>query len=63
MNQITIIGTFGKILPEDVELGLKAAAEGRYRVLIDRVLPLADAPLAHRIVEGRSGIGKVILQP
>ena len=63
MHQITIIGTFGKILPEDVELGLKAAAEGRYRVLIDRVLPLADAPLAHRIVDGRSGIGKVILQP
>jgi hypothetical protein len=32
-------------------------------VLIDRLMPLADAPLAHRIVEQRSGTGKVILQP
>jgi NADPH:quinone reductase-like Zn-dependent oxidoreductase len=63
MNQITIIGTFGKVQAADVELGLRAAAEGRYRVLIDRVMPLADAPLAHRIVEQRSGTGKVILQP
>ena len=63
LNQITILGTFGKVLPADVELGLHAAAEGRYRVLIDRVLPLADAALAHRLVEQRSGTGKVILQP
>jgi NADPH2:quinone reductase len=63
LNQLTIIGNFGKVMPEDVALGLKAAAEGRYRVLIDRVLPLAEAPLAHRIVESRKGTGKVILQP
>ena len=63
LNQISLYGSFGKVLPSDVRLGLQAAAEGRYRVLIDRVLPLADAPLAHRIVESRSGTGKVILQP
>ena len=63
LNQITIIGTFGKVMATDVELGLRAAAEGRYRVLIDRVLPLAEAPLAHRIVDQRSGIGKVVLAP
>ena len=63
LNQITIIGTFGKVLAADVELGLRAAAEGRYRVLIDRVLPLAEAPLAHRIVDERSGVGKIILAP
>jgi len=60
--QNTIIGTFGKVLASDVELGLKTAAEGRWRVLIDRVLPLADAAKAHRLVDERSGIGKVILQ-
>lgn len=63
LNQLTIIGNFGKVMPEDVALGLKGAAEGRYRVLIDRVLPLAEAPLAHRIVESRKGTGKVVLQP
>src|SRR5258705_280629 len=61
--QNTIIGTFGKVLASDVELGLKTSAEGRWRVLIDRVLPLADAAKAHRLVDERSGIGKVILQP
>jgi NADPH:quinone reductase-like Zn-dependent oxidoreductase len=61
--QNTIIGTFGKVLASDVELGLKTSAEGRWRVLIDRVLPLADAAKAHRLVDERSGIGKIILQP
>src|SRR5437879_5924761 len=63
LNQNTIIGSFGRIMPADVELGLRAAAEGRYRVLIDRILPLAEAAKAHRLVDARSGIGKVVLQP
>lgn len=63
LNQNTVIGSFGRILPADVELALRAAAEGRYRVLLDRVLPLAEAANAHRLVAERSGIGKVILQP
>ncbi len=63
LNANTIIGTFGQITPADVELGLRAAADGRYRVLIDRVLPLAEAAKAHRLVAERSGVGKVILQP
>jgi NADPH2:quinone reductase len=63
LNAITVIGSVGRITPEDLDLGLRAAAEGRYRVLIDRVLPLSEAVQAHRIVAARSGIGKVILQP
>lgn len=63
LNGLTVIGSVGRISPEDLDLCLRAAAEGRYRVLIDRVLPLADAVLAHRIVAERSGIGKVVLEP
>lgn len=63
LNAITIIGSFGRILREDVDLGLRAAAEGRYKVLIDRILPLAEAAHAHHLVAARSGIGKVVLQP
>jgi NADPH2:quinone reductase len=63
LNAITIIGSFGRILREDVDTALRAAAEGRYKVLIDRVLPLAQAAQAHRLVAERSGIGKVVLQP
>lgn len=63
LNQITIIGSFGKVTPSDVELGLRAAAEGRYKVLIDKLLPLSQAAEAHRLVDARTGTGKVILQP
>ena len=63
LNSITIIGSVGRITAEDLEVSLRAAADGRYRVLVDRVLPLAEAALAHRIVAERSGIGKVVLRP
>jgi NADPH:quinone reductase-like Zn-dependent oxidoreductase len=63
LYNLTIVGSFGRVTPADVEATLAAAAQGRYRVLIDRMLPLSEAPLAHRIVAERSGIGKVILQP
>jgi NADPH:quinone reductase-like Zn-dependent oxidoreductase len=63
LNGITVIGSVGRITAEDLAFCLRAAAEGRHRVLIDRVLPLADAALAHRIVVERSGTGKVVLQP
>jgi NADPH2:quinone reductase len=63
LNGITVIGSVGRITAEDLAFCLRAAADGRHRVLIDRVLPLADAALAHRIVVERSGTGKVVLQP
>ena len=63
LNGITVIGSTGQVTPDDLTLTLEAAGQGRHRVLIDRVLPLADAVLAHRIVAERSGTGKVVLQP
>jgi NADPH2:quinone reductase len=38
-------------------------AEGRLRVHVDRVLPLAEAAQAHRLLEGRQTSGKLLLQP
>lgn len=38
-------------------------AEGRLAVHIDRVLPLAEAAEAHRLLEGRKTSGKVLLEP
>ncbi len=63
LNGITVIGSVGRITPGDLAFSLRAAADGRYRVLIDRVLPLAEAARAHQIVAERTGIGKVVLQP
>jgi len=59
-NQIAIIGATGET-PDDVKMSLEAAASGRFAAVIDRVLPLSQAVLAHEIVAARSGIGKVVL--
>jgi NADPH:quinone reductase len=59
-NQITIIGATGET-PDDVTMSLEAAAAGRFKVIIDQVLPLAEAARAHEIVGARSGLGKVVL--
>jgi NADPH:quinone reductase-like Zn-dependent oxidoreductase len=63
LNGLSVLGSTGQVTPGDLTLTLQAAAEGRHRVLVDRVLPLAEAPEAHRIVAARSGIGKVVLEP
>jgi NADPH:quinone reductase-like Zn-dependent oxidoreductase len=59
-NQITVIGATGETAG-DVNMSLEAAAAGRFAVIIDRVLPLSQAALAHEIVAARSGVGKVVL--
>ena len=61
-RRISMFGTTGQT-DADMELSLKAAAEGRLRAIIDQVLPLSEAVAAHKIVEGRGGTGKVLLMP
>ncbi|MPZ55783.1 MAG: zinc-binding dehydrogenase [Rhizobiales bacterium] len=62
LNQITVMGVTGET-PEDVDMSLKAAAEGRLKALIECVLPLAEAQRAHALVADRTIIGKVVLDP
>jgi NADPH2:quinone reductase len=61
-NHITIMGWTGQT-DADVSDSLRAASEGRFKVLLDRVMPLSEAVEAHRIVGARDGLGKVILEP
>jgi NADPH:quinone reductase len=61
-NHLTIIGATGET-PEDVSLALKAASEGKFKGLIDRIMPLSQAVQAHELIEARDGIGKIILDP
>jgi NADPH:quinone reductase-like Zn-dependent oxidoreductase len=62
LNQITVMGATGGSA-EDVTLSLGAAAQGKFKALIDQILPLAEAARAHEIVESRGGLGKVLLDP
>jgi len=40
-----------------------AAAEGKLKVVIDRVVPLSAAPEMHALIEADSSVGKIILDP
>ena len=62
LNQITVMGATGE-RPDSAKLVLEMALAGRFKALIDRVLPLSQAALAHELVESRGGIGKVVLDP
>jgi NADPH:quinone reductase-like Zn-dependent oxidoreductase len=62
LYQLSILGGLGS-RPADLQDSLRLAADGHFRVLIDRVMPLREAAQAHRLVTERSGIGKVILEP
>lgn len=62
LNHITVMGRTGET-PEAARLSLQMAAEGKFKALIDRILPLSQAPLAHELVESRGGLGKVLLDP
>jgi NADPH2:quinone reductase len=62
MNGLSVIGTT-EHTNEDVEAALDAAARGKLTMLIDRVMPLAQAAEAHRLVESRKITGKVLLAP
>ncbi len=57
-----IIGTAGGSR-RDAEWALQAAAAGKIRAVIDRVLPLREAAAAHRMLEQQQVIGKLLLSP
>lgn len=44
-----------------VQEGLALVAEGKLRVIIDRIFPLQDAAAAHRYLESGQAVGKVVL--
>ncbi len=62
LYQIAVMGSLG-FTNEDVVSSLEAAAAGKFKVLIDEVMPLQQAAEAHRRVASREGVGKVLLSP
>ena len=61
-KRISIRGMPG-YTPSDLPHCLAAAAQGKVIPQIERVLPLAQAALAHRLVEQHEGQGKIVLDP
>ncbi len=61
-RQLSVIGsTMGS--RSDLEAALQAASMGTVRPVIDRVLPLSQAALAHQLIEERAVLGKLVLVP
>src|SRR5206468_1203406 len=42
---------------------LDLVGAGRLRAVVDRVMPLAEAQAAHRLLESRASFGKIVLVP
>jgi NADPH2:quinone reductase len=62
------VGAFGLNLDHDPERWertrrdlMRRAAEGSLQLMISRVLPLAEAAEAHRLLESRAVVGKILL--
>ena len=49
--------------PAEMQLAMKLMGEGRLKAAVHAQIPLRDAAEAHRIIERREQIGKVILVP
>jgi NADPH2:quinone reductase len=61
-KRITIKGRPG-YHPPDVAKCFAAAAEGKIKAQIERILPLSRAVEAHRLVESGESLGKIVLDP
>jgi alcohol dehydrogenase len=61
-RELTILGSDGWTRA-DLDALLGAVRAGRIRPVIDRVLPLAQTPEGHRLLEDREAVGKVIIHP
>jgi NADPH:quinone reductase len=61
-QQITIKGQPG-YHPPDRDKCFAVAAEGKIKAQIEKILPLARAPEAHRLIESGEITGKIVLDP
>ena len=63
-NRITIKGN-PRSNPRDAIPCFEAAATGKLKTIIDRIVPLSEAPAIHALMEGPEGTGvrKIILDP
>lgn len=61
-RQLSLLGSYMGSKGELLEL-LRFFEQGKLRAVVDRTLPLKEAPLAHRLMEERRQFGKLVLIP
>lgn len=61
-KQLTLLGSFGATHKDQHEV-IGLLADGVLKPVIDRCLPLREAPKAHQLLENRQVFGKLILNP
>jgi NADPH:quinone reductase-like Zn-dependent oxidoreductase len=61
-RHLNILGSFMGSKAELLE-AMKFVEQGKIRGVVDRVLPLSEARLAHELIENRAQFGKVVLRP
>jgi len=59
-RELQVLGSNG-YTQQDIEQAIELVGKGGVRPLIDKVLPAQDAATAHRLLEERAVIGKVVL--
>lgn len=59
-RELQVLGSNG-YTQQDIEQAIELVGKGGVRPLIDKVLPAQDAKTAHRLLEERAVIGKVVL--
>ena len=62
-NRLQVLSGLGAERVDDLTRALQLGAEGRIRVLIDKVMPLREAAAAHELVARNDSVGKVVLDP
>ena len=70
LNLWTVIGKRARIIgtgaasvtTEEFDHLIELAGKGELSPVIDRELPLAEAPEAHRLIEAREVFGKIVLR-
>lgn len=63
LKNLSILGAYGSIKPKDGASLLASLADGKYKPLIDAVMPLSQARKAHQKMEKAPGFGKTVLVP
>lgn len=63
LRNLSILGAYGSIRPKDYESLLSSFARGKYRALVQAVMPLSQARKAHQKLEKAASFGKIVLVP